>query len=94
MKILVNETIIMVILNVTPDSFSDGGKHIHSVDASASATIQMEIDGAGSVDVGGESPCPGAEDLPHTRTNMGNTRHQSCAIVTRAACSRGVCRYC
>ena len=61
--ILFNETIIMGILNVTPDSFSDGGKYIHSVDTSASEAIQMVIDGAGIIDVGGESTRPGADDI-------------------------------
>jgi dihydropteroate synthase/2-amino-4-hydroxy-6-hydroxymethyldihydropteridine diphosphokinase len=61
--ILFNETIIMGILNITPDSFSDGGKYIHSVDTAASQAIQMVIDGAGIIDVGGESTRPGAEDI-------------------------------
>jgi dihydropteroate synthase len=61
--LLFNETIIMGILNVTPDSFSDGGKCIHSVDTAASEAIQMEIEGAGIIDVGGESTRPGADDI-------------------------------
>jgi dihydropteroate synthase/2-amino-4-hydroxy-6-hydroxymethyldihydropteridine diphosphokinase len=61
--LLFNETIIMGILNVTPDSFSDGGKYIHSVDTAASEAIQMVIDGAGIIDVGGESTRPGADDI-------------------------------
>lgn len=61
--LLFNETIIMGILNVTPDSFSDGGKYIHSVDTAASEALQMEIEGAGIIDVGGESTRPGADDV-------------------------------
>ncbi|KAA1259986.1 Dihydropteroate synthase [Rubripirellula obstinata] len=47
----------MGICNVTPDSFSDGGKH-HNVDAAIAAAIQMEADGAAIVDIGGESTRP------------------------------------
>lgn len=61
--LLFNEAIIMGIVNVTPDSFSDGGKYIHSVDTAASEAIQMEIEGAGIIDVGGESTRPGADDI-------------------------------
>lgn len=51
--------IIMGILNVTPDSFSDGGKYINTQDALAHAR-QMVADGALIIDVGGESTRPGA----------------------------------
>ena len=51
---------IMGILNVTPDSFSDGGKH-HSFEAALAAARQMVADGASVVDVGGESTRPGAD---------------------------------
>ena len=50
---------IMGILNVTPDSFSDGGKHNHKDQAIAHA-LQMIADGASVIDVGGESTRPGA----------------------------------
>jgi len=59
-----NETIIMGILNVTPDSFSDGGEYADSIESAARRAILMEKDGAGIVDVGGESTRPGAEDVP------------------------------
>ena len=85
-----NETIIMGILNVTPDSFSDGGKvsitcgiwnpqfnHIAiqyinplffaqlqgSVSLAVDQALQMEKDGAGIIDIGGESTRPGAEEV-------------------------------
>ena len=58
-----NKTIIMGILNVTPDSFTDGGKHTGSVDSVACQAIHMEEDGADIIDVGGESTRPGAEDV-------------------------------
>jgi len=58
-----NETIIMGILNVTPDSFSDGGKLKGSVDIAVKAALQMEKDGAGIIDIGGESTRPGAKEI-------------------------------
>jgi len=51
---------IMGILNVTPDSFSDGGRHVAVDDALARAE-QMLAEGAAIIDVGGESTRPGAE---------------------------------
>ncbi|MBU3846699.1 MAG: dihydropteroate synthase [Candidatus Acinetobacter avistercoris] len=50
---------IMGILNITPDSFSDGGKYTHKEQAIAHAK-QMIADGATVIDVGGESTRPGA----------------------------------
>lgn len=58
-----NETIIMGILNVTPDSFSDGGKYNRSVQVATEKALQMERDGAGIIDIGGESTRPGALEL-------------------------------
>ena len=49
--------LVMGILNVTPDSFSDGGKHV-STDAAASAGEAMLEDGADIIDIGGESTRP------------------------------------
>lgn len=56
------KTAVMGILNVTPDSFSDGGEHYRFEDALASA-LQMEQDGADIIDIGGESTRPGAEPV-------------------------------
>ena len=50
---------VMGILNVTPDSFSDGGKHNGKLQAIAHAQ-QMIADGATVIDIGGESTRPGA----------------------------------
>ncbi|WP_336719916.1 dihydropteroate synthase [Acinetobacter soli] len=50
---------VMGILNVTPDSFSDGGKHNSNVAAIVHAQ-QMIADGASIIDIGGESTRPGA----------------------------------
>src|SRR5690242_15146723 len=55
-------TLIMGILNVTPDSFSDGGQFLTVDDALAHAE-QMISDGADIVDVGGESTRPGGEPV-------------------------------
>lgn len=52
-------TLVMGIVNVTPDSFSDGGRHFTSEDAVAHA-LKLLDDGAEMVDVGGESTRPGA----------------------------------
>ena len=53
-------TYIMGILNVTPDSFSDGGK-FNEIDAAVSQAKKLVEDGADIIDVGGESTRPGAE---------------------------------
>jgi dihydropteroate synthase len=52
----------MGILNVTPDSFSDGGVHFDRAKA-VDAALRMEAEGAAIVDVGGESTRPGAEPV-------------------------------
>lgn len=52
------ETFIMGILNVTPDSFSDGGKY-NTVEAAVAQAKKMVADGAKIIDVGGESTRPG-----------------------------------
>lgn len=53
-----NKTYIMGILNVTPDSFSDGGKYNH-LDAALFHAEEMLRDGADIIDIGGESTRPG-----------------------------------
>jgi dihydropteroate synthase len=50
---------VMGVLNVTPDSFSDGGRHI-GVAAAVERALEMVEEGAAVVDVGGESTRPGA----------------------------------
>ena len=54
--------LIMGILNVTPDSFSDGGKFL-DIDKAVKHGIQMAADGAAIIDVGGESTRPGSEPV-------------------------------
>ncbi|ODT50377.1 MAG: dihydropteroate synthase [Devosia sp. 63-57] len=58
--VLGRRALVMGILNVTPDSFSDGGRHDHVAAAVAHAR-RMIAEGADIIDVGGESTRPGAE---------------------------------
>jgi dihydropteroate synthase len=53
---------VMGVINVTPDSFSDGGVHLHH-DVAADAARRMFDEGAAIVDVGGESTRPGSEGV-------------------------------
>lgn len=57
-----NETIVMGILNVTPDSFSDGGQ-FDAIDEAILHAKQMVNDGAKIIDIGGESTRPGHEPV-------------------------------
>jgi dihydropteroate synthase len=52
--------VVMGVLNVTPDSFSDGGRYA-SVDDAVAHALDMRAEGADLIDVGGESTRPGAE---------------------------------
>src|SRR5579863_3558169 len=54
-------TLVMGVLNVTPDSFSDGGKY-DQPEAAIERALAMERDGADILDIGGESTRPGAEE--------------------------------
>jgi len=54
---------VMGVVNVTPDSFSDGGLHLDP-DVAAAAARRMVEEGAAIVDVGGESTRPGSEGVP------------------------------
>ena len=56
---LQDRLLIMGILNVTPDSFSDGGKW-NSLESAISHAKQMIAEGADIIDIGGESTRPGA----------------------------------
>jgi len=53
---------IMGILNVTPDSFSDGGNY-NTIDAAVNQAEKMLSDGAAILDIGGESTRPGADEV-------------------------------
>lgn len=54
---------VMGIVNVTPDSFSDGGAHF-DVDAAIAHGLKLAEEGADLLDIGGESTRPGAQEIP------------------------------
>jgi dihydropteroate synthase len=57
--VLADQTVVMGVVNVTPDSFSDGGE-LFDPAAAIEAGVRMAEQGAGIIDVGGESTRPGA----------------------------------
>jgi dihydropteroate synthase len=57
-----DRTLVMGIVNVTPDSFSDGGRYL-SPEAAVAHALQLEAEGADILDIGGESTRPGAEPV-------------------------------
>jgi dihydropteroate synthase len=57
--------VVMGVLNVTPDSFSDGGLWFDS-NAAIEHALEMEREGAGIIDIGGESTRPGADPVAET----------------------------
>jgi dihydropteroate synthase len=59
---LTRRGVVMGILNATPDSFSDGGKHAQG-DTALKYALQMVQEGAEIIDVGGESTRPGADEI-------------------------------
>jgi len=61
--VLGRKTLVMGVLNVTPDSFSDGGKYLN-VRRAVEHAIQMQRDGADIVDIGAESTRPGSGEIP------------------------------
>ena len=56
------QPVVMGVLNVTPDSFSDGGKFV-KLDAAVARGVQMAEEGAAIIDVGGESTRPGSQPV-------------------------------
>ena len=94
---------LMAIVNVTPDSFSDGGKY-HSVDRAVEHAMQLVADGADILDIGGEStrpysdPVSASEELDRVvpvierlvgETNIPISIDTSKASVARAAVEAG-----
>lgn len=57
------QALVMGILNITPDSFSDAGQYQH-LEFAISRAEQMMVDGVDIIDIGGESSRPGAPPLP------------------------------
>jgi len=64
-------TLVMGVINVTPDSFSDGGLHFDP-DCAVEYGLQLLQQGADIVDVGGESTRPGARVLPSEKIAAAN----------------------
>src|ERR1700691_1102182 len=60
--ILGKRTLILGVLNITPDSFSDGGRYLDS-EAAIARALQLEREGADIIDIGGESTRPGATEI-------------------------------
>jgi dihydropteroate synthase len=60
--VLGKRTLVMGVLNVTPDSFSDGGKFF-SVEQAVNGAMEMERDGADLLDIGAQSTRPGSEGV-------------------------------
>jgi dihydropteroate synthase len=60
--LLGERTLVMGVLNVTPDSFSDGGKFL-SVSAAVKQALAMEAAGADLIDIGAESTRPGSREI-------------------------------
>lgn len=75
---------VMAIVNVTPDSFSDGGERFDAATAIADALAMVEA-GAEIVDVGGESTRPGAPEVPP------DAEIARVVPVVRALSEKGVC---
>ncbi len=61
-RLVLDRPRIMAILNLTPDSFSDGGRHADA-NAAIDAALRMVEEGADLIDVGGESTRPGAAEV-------------------------------
>ena len=62
LKLIQNKTLIMGILNVAPDSFSDGGLFV-DVNKAVEHAKQMVVEGADIIDIGGESSRPGSDSV-------------------------------
>lgn len=80
---MAERTLVMGVLNVTPDSFSDGGQHLHFEDAVSHAE-RMIAEGVDIIDIGGESTRPGAERASEA------TELERVVPVVEALAGRGV----
>ena len=74
-----DRTLVMGILNVTPDSFSDGGEHA-TVETAVAHAQKMLAEGADIIDVGGESTRPGA-----TRVSVAEEQRRILPVIERLA---------
>jgi dihydropteroate synthase len=71
--------LIMGILNVTPDSFADGGRH-NDFDAAVARGLEMIAEGVDIIDIGGESTRPGAD-----RVTEGEEIERTIPVITELA---------
>jgi dihydropteroate synthase len=76
-------TVVIGVLNVTPDSFSDGGKYV-SLGAAVDHAVELTGQGADYIDVGGESTRPGAVRVP------AEIEQERVIPVVRALTDRGI----
>lgn len=89
--------IVMGVLNVTPDSFSDGGRY-PGVDDAVRAALDMEAAGAAVIDLGGESTRPGAkpvsdqQQLDRVMPVLEGIRRESDAVISIDTGSAAVIR--
>jgi len=94
---LAGAPLIMGILNVTPDSFSDGGRYVEHA-AAVSHALKMVADGADIIDIGGESTRPGAagiqedEECARVLPVIEGLRQQSDVLVSVDTMKAGVAR--
>ncbi len=84
-KLDLSRTQVMGILNVTPDSFYDGGSH-YSTDAAVEHARRMIREGADVIDVGGESTRPGSKSVP-----VSEELRRVVPVIKSLAEERGVC---
>ena len=82
-------TLVMGVVNVTPDSFSDGGVHFDR-DGAVEFGLQLIDDGADIVDVGGESTRPGAKVFAAAETAGLSPKKRLGASITENLRRRGL----
>src|SRR2546425_2886968 len=80
-------TLIMGVVNVTPDSFSDGGLHLDPESAVAHA-LQLVADGADIIDIGGESTRPGASVIASAEASASPNSGTKVAVSEREELDR------
>src|SRR2546429_3420498 len=80
-------TLIMGVVNVTPDSFSDGGLHLDPEAALAHA-LQLVADGADIIDIGGESTRPGAAVIASAEASASSSSATKVAVSEREELDR------
>src|SRR5213593_1925334 len=80
-------TLIMGVVNVTPDSFSDGGQHF-APEAAVAHALQLVADGADIIDIGGESTRPGAAVIASAEASASSSSATKVAVSEREELDR------